>query len=215
MKRWPVPKEIISEKRAYTLFVGIIRFHMLRALGKSSAELNLPTEEVMAIPDVDVDKFIFTLLSREAGVLGKIEAKNGEYYPYIKDDSFIHVSCVKNSREILEYMKTLPVYELTYDVEEDGVLNFWGAQITIAKSRNSNEHHLLALLFTDKEKEWGCDEIWEHTLGNGVDDYNKRKWRKLVAPAYVIAKKVLSATNDGNFLIVTDESVRINPRYVT
>lgn len=215
MKRWPIPKEIISEKRAYTLFVGIIRSQMLRALGKNKAELHLPTDDVLAIPDINLDRFTRILLSNNVGVLGKIEGKKGEYHPYIKEGSAIRVFCIKNSRQILEYMKTLPVYELAYDIEEDGVLNFWGAQITIAKSRNSNEHHLLTLLFTDREKEWGCDEIWERTLGNGVDDYHSSKWRKLVRPAYVVNKKVLDVTQDGNFLLVTDESVRINPRYVT
>lgn len=217
MKRWPVPKEIISEKRAYTLFLGIIRAHMLRALGKNRAELHLPVEEVMAIPDIDLDRFILTLLSPDVEVLGKIEREKGKYHPYINDGSFIRVFCIKNSREILEYMKTLPVYELTYDIEEDGILNFWGARITIAKSRNSNEHRLLALLFTDREKEWSCEEIWEHTLGlgNEVGYYDRNKWKQLVRPAYVVSKKVLSATRDEKFLVVTDESIRINPRYVT
>lgn len=105
--------------------------------------------------------------------------------------------------------------ELSFDVKESK-LRFKGKKIEISKTKNSDPHYLLTLIFRDKEKEWAYDEIWEDPYfrsRNKEFDPNE-DWRKIYNAGYSVNGKVERATTIKDFLDVRKTSVSINRKYL-
>jgi hypothetical protein len=104
---------------------------------------------------------------------------------------------------------------LSFD-SSTSLLLFNSKTIEISKTKNSDSHYLLDILFKNKEKVWACDEIWEdpyfHSENKEYDP--KTDWRKIYNSARLINEKVAIETTIKDFLNSTKTSVSINKKYI-
>ncbi len=101
--------------------------------------------------------------------------------------------------------------------EGNSTLSFSGAKIEISKSKNSDPHYLLTIMFRDPKKTWAMDEIWEDELfkRRGKRFNPKTDWRKIYNAAYSTNEKVQKTTTISDFLEVTKTSVAIKRLYIS
>jgi len=100
--------------------------------------------------------------------------------------------------------------------ERKSVLSINGQEVEISKSKNSDPHYLLTILFRDTGKEWACDEIWEdqYFVRNNRDYDAKTDWNKLYNAARAANEKVAIATTIQDFLDISKASISINKKYL-
>lgn len=103
----------------------------------------------------------------------------------------------------------------SFDVK-NSLLAFNGKSIEISKTKNSDPHYLLAVIFKEKERTWAYDEIWEDPyFGRNHTDYNPKKDKnKIYNAAYSVNEKVAKATTVRDFLDITTTTVSINKSYL-
>lgn len=94
---------------------------------------------------------------------------------------------------------------------DSSTLNIHGKAVLISKSKNSDAHYLLSIIFRDPKRTWAMDEIWEDTLFNRKNKrFNpKTDWRKIYNAAYAANGKVQKITTIKDFLDVTKTSVAV------
>lgn len=105
--------------------------------------------------------------------------------------------------------------EIAFDAERSA-LTFQGKSIEISKSKNSDPHYLLAVVFKDKSKVWAYDEIWDDMYFQRMHQkYDPKKdWRKIYNAAYSVNEKVAKATTVADFLDISKTEVSINKAYL-
>ena len=101
--------------------------------------------------------------------------------------------------------------------KKKSVLTFKGKKIEISKTKNSDPHYLLALLFKDKSKELAYDEIWESPYFQSQNtEYDpKNDWRKIYNAAYSVNEKVAKMTTIQDFLDISKTAISINKNYLS
>jgi len=120
--------------------------------------------------------------------------------------------------ELTELRKNSPKKERSSPVfdSKKSILFFESKQIEISKTRDSDPHYLLCILFKDKTKSWAFDEIWEdayfHSNNSKYDP--KTDWRKIYYAGYSVNEKVEKATTNKDFLALTKTSMSINNDYL-
>jgi len=97
--------------------------------------------------------------------------------------------------------------KLKYD-PKNGKLFINDQNILISKNLDTNQHHLLKIIFEDPTRIWNYDEIHEKIEGIQIE-YKKEYWRKYYNAAYDINNKVAYETNIKKFLKITKNTVNI------
>lgn len=103
----------------------------------------------------------------------------------------------------------------TFD-EGSSMLSVNGKQVEVSKSKDSDPHYLLAILFREPNRDWAYDEVWEDEYFVRKDrEYDqKTDWRKIYNAGYSVNEKVAKATTLDDFLVVTKTSVAVNKKYL-
>ncbi len=111
------------------------------------------------------------------------------------------------------------IYGTSNDEEETnvlsfqgGILNFQGKKISISqRGKTARPYDLLELIFTDKDKVWNYDEIWDTLLGN---EYDPKKWRTIYYAGRKINEAVAKKTTVDDFLEITKKIIQIKNQYL-
>jgi hypothetical protein len=141
----------------------------------------------------------------------------------VTEDKLSKETCYRVSLELLKdltqganpYKKYLPSInspdeEILNFNPETSTLYFQGKEILIAKSKNTDQHQLLEVLFEKPDKLWNYDEIAD---GMGTE-FKKEEWKKYYNAARAINQKVAEGTTIKDFLVTSAKTVMINKRYL-
>jgi hypothetical protein len=114
------------------------------------------------------------------------------------------------------YPKRVVMRELAFDPKTSN-LSLLGNTIEISKTKDSDPHYLLEILFKDKEKVWAYDEIWEDPYFHSREaEYDPQKdWRKIYHAARSVNEKVAKATTISDFLDFSKTAVSIDKKYLS
>lgn len=89
--------------------------------------------------------------------------------------------------------------------------------VVISKTKNSDPHYLLSLIFTDPAKTWNYDEIWADPYFKSREDgkpYNpKTEWRKIYNAARSANHKIAQETGVKDFLSFNKTTIAITKTY--
>lgn len=133
-----------------------------------------------------------------------------------QENDYYKVNITLSNKFYEEFIPRAKVAEETTFDEATSSLTFNGKNIEISKTKDSDPHYLLTILFRDKHKVWAYDEIREDVLFQARGKkYNPHKdWRKIYNAAYSVNNKVQKATQISDFLNATKTSVAIKRPYL-
>jgi hypothetical protein len=102
-----------------------------------------------------------------------------------------------------------------FDIDTS-ILDVQGKQMLISKTKNSDAHYLLSILFKDPDKTWPFDDIWEdpyfHSRNARYDP--KTDWRKIYYAGYSVNEKVQKATTIPDFLDLSKTAMAVQKKYL-
>jgi hypothetical protein len=99
---------------------------------------------------------------------------------------------------------------------ETSTLSIQGKEFRVSKTRNTDAHYLLTILFRSPNETWAFDQIWEDPYFHSHNQkYNpKTDWRKIYYAGYSVNEKVQKATTIQDFLNLSKTSVSISKQYL-
>lgn len=105
--------------------------------------------------------------------------------------------------------------EVFFD-QDTSTLHFLSHSIVISKTKNSDAHYLLAIIFQEKDREWDIPEIREDTrLAYSGKSYDTKKdWRKIYNAGREVNDKVAKKTAVEDFLALSKMTISIKKKYL-
>lgn len=134
--------------------------------------------------------------------------------PKLPDISWL-ISLAEAYRKTEKVIHDVKGLSISFNVQTSR-LEFNNKKILISKTKDSDPHYLLTLLFEDKDRNWAYDELWDspyfHSNSEVYDP--KNDWRKIYNAGYSVNEKVAKATTINDFLIVKKTAISINRKYL-
>ena len=118
------------------------------------------------------------------------------------------------------YEEVVPQAKISRETSFDAVnsvLNLNKKRIEVSKTKNSDPHYLLTILFRDKQKVWAYDEVWNDPFFRlpGKEYDPREDWRKIYNAGYSVNEKVAKATTINDFLGITKTEISITKKYLS